>query len=191
MKHIPNILTVLRLLLVPLFILIFFAVSPFLALPLFWLAGITDILDGYLARRNGWGSAFGKVLDPVADKLMQGAALLCFALASYLPLWLVLPFVVKELTQAVLGFLMMKKREVVVTSRWYGKTLVSLFHFSVTLTVVCRIPQLKSRMLTSPILYGFWVLTLLFAVFTFISYTVSYARLARLSRSECPEGGNF
>ena len=179
MKQIPNILTVLRLLLVPLFILLFFSVSPFLALPLFWLAGITDILDGYLARRNCWGSTFGKVLDPVADKLMQGAALLCFALASYLPLWLVLPFVVKELAQAVLGFLMLRRREVVVTSHWYGKLLVTFFYIAVTLTVLCQMPQITDFSLTKPILHGFWVLTLFFAVFTFISYTVSYARLAK------------
>lgn len=179
MKQIPNILTVLRLLLVPLFILLFFATSPLFALPLFWLAGVTDVLDGYLARRNNWGSTFGKVLDPVADKLMQGAALLCFALADYLPLLFILPFVAKELAQAVLGFLMLRRREVVVTSHWYGKALVTLFYVAVTLTVLCQLPQVASLALTKPLLYGFWCLALLFAVFTFISYTVSYARLAK------------
>ena len=69
MKHIPNVLTVLRLFMVPLFLIVYFMVSPIVALPISWLAALTDVLDGYLARRNGWITRLGKLLDPIADKL--------------------------------------------------------------------------------------------------------------------------
>ena len=62
MRHIPNILTVFRLLLVPIFVILFFAVAPVVALPVSWLAAITDVLDGYLARRNGWVSISNRAL---------------------------------------------------------------------------------------------------------------------------------
>lgn len=76
--NIPNILTLLRILLIPVFILVFylpFAWNHLATALIFGLAAITDWLDGYLARRLGQMSPFGAFLDPVADKLMVAAAL--------------------------------------------------------------------------------------------------------------------
>jgi CDP-diacylglycerol--glycerol-3-phosphate 3-phosphatidyltransferase len=81
----------------------------------------TDILDGWLARRNGWVSRIGKILDPVADKLFHMTVLVSFAVKQLLPVWLVIPFILKELLQLTLAYLMIKKRNVVVRSSWYGK----------------------------------------------------------------------
>lgn len=82
--NIPNILTVLRIVLIPVFVGLFYLpegmMTPhernFLATAIFWLAAVTDWLDGYLARRLNQTSAFGAFLDPVADKLMVAAALI-------------------------------------------------------------------------------------------------------------------
>lgn len=74
----PNLLTLLRIAIIPLFLLIYFLPYPWAneaATSLFIVAGITDWLDGYLARRLGQYSSFGAFLDPVADKLMVAAAL--------------------------------------------------------------------------------------------------------------------
>ena len=77
--NIPNLLTVLRVALIPVFILLFylpFAWSHWAASGVFAVAAVTDWLDGYLARRWEQGTPFGAFLDPVADKLMVAGALL-------------------------------------------------------------------------------------------------------------------
>ncbi len=78
----PNLLTLLRIALIPVFILVYylpFAWAPLLATVLFVLAALTDWLDGYLARRLNQTSAFGAFLDPVADKMMVASALMLLA----------------------------------------------------------------------------------------------------------------
>ena len=75
----PNALTLLRVVLIPLFVALFFlesASGQWLALAVFAVASITDFFDGWLARRLGQLSAFGRFLDPIADKLLVAAALL-------------------------------------------------------------------------------------------------------------------
>ncbi len=82
--NIPNLLTWFRILMIPVFVAVFYVSDETLSLHhkhllstfIFWLAAITDWLDGYLARKLNQGSAFGAFLDPVADKLMVAAALI-------------------------------------------------------------------------------------------------------------------
>jgi len=187
MRHIPNILTVIRLFLVPLFVILFFAVAPIVALPISWLAAITDVLDGYLARRNGWISRFGKILDPIADKLMQGALLFSLVIGGYLPWLFAVPFVLKELAQGVCGFLMFRRRRVVVVSRWYGKVALTLFHLAVNFTVVFIAflhPMPQGMKIAIGVL---WALALGFMMFAFVSYIVGYARMAAKIKKEWRE----
>lgn len=193
MKHIPNILTCVRLLLVPLFIVLFFAVSPLAALPISWLAGLTDVLDGYLARRNHWISRLGQMLDPLADKLMQGALLAVLLVSELLPWLFAIPFVLKELAQGVLGALMLRRRSVVVVSRWYGKAALTLFHIAVNFTVVFSVllqPMPFGMQLLNAVL---WATSLAFMMFAFVSYLVCYTRMAREIKKDWrkePEAGN-
>ncbi|MBE6604858.1 MAG: hypothetical protein E7639_04045 [Ruminococcaceae bacterium] len=178
MRHIPNILTVLRLLFVPLFVVLFFAVSPLVALPISWLAAITDVLDGYLARRNNWISRFGQMLDPVADKLMQGALLFALLFSGLLWWPLAIPFVLKELAQGVLGGLMLRRRSVVVVSRWYGKVALTFFHLAVNFTVVFSV-LLQPMPLGMKLVIGtLWLAALGFMLFAFVSYLICYSRMA-------------
>lgn len=139
LKYIPNALSVLRMLMILAFVMMFFSDHPnnylFAAL-IYLIAGGTDVLDGYLARRFGWVSRLGKILDPVADKLLQLTVLICMGIKSLLPAWLIIPFIIKELTQLILGFLMIKKRNVVVGSRWYGKTVTVLMCASAVLVLI-------------------------------------------------------
>ena len=74
----PNVLTMLRLALIPVFVALFAAGHDKLALLTFVIASLTDLLDGYLARKHHQITAFGKLMDPLADKLMVMAALVCF-----------------------------------------------------------------------------------------------------------------
>lgn len=134
MRHIPNILSSLRILMVGAFIY-FFAKMQYLAcLITFVSAFLTDLLDGYLARRNHWISDVGKVLDPLADKLMVLTALTCFYMKGWLPLWMLLIVFAKELIMIVGGTILFK-RDVVVYSDWYGKFAAGFFNAGVALTL--------------------------------------------------------
>ncbi|UVE16059.1 CDP-diacylglycerol--glycerol-3-phosphate 3-phosphatidyltransferase [Pseudomonas sp. LS44] len=91
--NIPNLITVLRVLLIPIFILLFympFAWSHLAASAVFGLAALTDWLDGYLARRLEQSTPFGAFLDPVADKLMVAVALVLLV-EEHANFWLTLP----------------------------------------------------------------------------------------------------
>lgn len=81
--NLPNKLTLLRVLTVPVFVATFLmdSVSPWVPLALFVIAGITDFLDGEIARRQNLITDFGKLMDPLADKLMVAAVLICFTYA--------------------------------------------------------------------------------------------------------------
>ena len=96
MWNIPNTLTTFRLFLIPIFLVIFylpFSWAFFAAAFVFWLASITDILDGYLARRLNQSTPFGAFLDPVADKVMVCAALVALS-SHYQSLYMTIPALV-------------------------------------------------------------------------------------------------
>jgi CDP-diacylglycerol--glycerol-3-phosphate 3-phosphatidyltransferase len=100
--HIANLLTGIRVLIVPFFIYAIFGLSVFsgtAALVLFGLASLSDFLDGYLARRYHLKSKFGEFFDPLADKLLVGGAFISFALLPdiFVPLWLVVIILAREL----------------------------------------------------------------------------------------------
>lgn len=134
MRHIPNILSTIRLLLVGVFIY-FFANDQVLAALIVYLAAfITDLLDGYLARRNNWISNVGKVLDPLADKLMLIAALCCFYFAGWIDLWLLAIVVAKELIM-ILGGALLFRHKIVVYADWFGKAAAGFFNAGVAVTL--------------------------------------------------------
>ena len=121
LKHIPNILSVIRILLVGVFVYTMFFVNAYVAMVVFLIAGATDVIDGYLARRNNWITDLGKILDPVADKLTQTALLFCLLTKHPLMLGLIVVFGVCELTKLALGAVVMKKHDEVNSAKWYGK----------------------------------------------------------------------
>ncbi|MBQ8339044.1 MAG: CDP-alcohol phosphatidyltransferase family protein [Clostridia bacterium] len=174
MRNIPNILTFLRLLLVPLFACSFFLISPTVALVLFLLAGTTDILDGYLARRFHWGSTLGKVLDPVADKSMQCTVLVVLTVAGYIPLLLMIPFVLKEAIQLFCGLLFFRFRHDVTVSCWYGKLAICIFYATVSMTILCP-SAWQSKAILLP---AAWIVTLLLMLGALLGYVVRYTKIA-------------
>ena len=134
MRHIPNILSILRLLMIGVFVCFFQQSKYYAALGIYVLAVLTDLLDGYLARRNNWISNLGKVLDPLADKLMLITALFCFYSKGWIPLILVLIVAGKEFIMIVGGALLWKKN-VVVYADWFGKSATACFNAGVVATL--------------------------------------------------------
>ena len=117
---IPNVLTMIRLILIPVFVVLFFSGLRKAALAVFVAASLTDMLDGYLARKLNQITDFGKLFDPLADKLMVLTAMVCQAIAGVFPWAAVIIVACKELYM-VLGGMFMLKRGVVVYSNLIGK----------------------------------------------------------------------
>lgn len=86
LKHIPNLLTVVRMILVVPFVIVLYNGYYFSALLLLFVAAATDALDGFLARQFGWYSWFGSVADPIADKLLLIASYVVLGLLGHIPM---------------------------------------------------------------------------------------------------------
>lgn len=126
---IPNILSLFRLLLIPVIMWLYIVKKdPLWTTAILVLSGVTDVVDGIIARKCHMISDFGKAFDPVADKLTQIAMLFC--LVSRFK-WMLLPLcvmVVKEVSAGILGLLVIRKTGKVDGSVWHGKaTTVSLY----------------------------------------------------------------
>ena len=119
--NVPNVLTMIRLALVPVFVVLFFNGLKKAALAVFVAASLTDMLDGFLARKLNQITDFGKLFDPLADKLMVLTAMVCQTFWGPLPLIAVIIVAAKELLM-VLGGVFMLSKDVVVYSNYFGKS---------------------------------------------------------------------
>ena len=130
---IPNVLTMLRLVLIPVFVILFTNGQRKAALAVFIAASLTDMLDGYLARRLNQVTDFGKLFDPLADKLMVLTAMVCQGAAGVFPWSAIIIVAVKELFMVIGGTFMLKKG-IVVYSNIYGKAAQVCFIASLVLS---------------------------------------------------------
>ena len=130
---IPNVLTMIRLILIPVFVVLFFSGLRKAALSVFVAASLTDMLDGYLARKLNQITDFGKLFDPLADKVMVITALICQAVYGVFP-WIAIIIVAAKELIMLLGGLFMLSRDVVVYSNYVGKTAQVFFIASLLLS---------------------------------------------------------
>lgn len=133
-----NILTLLRIVLVPVFASLLLYHQGVWALGVYCAAALTDLADGWLARRYGWVTALGVVIDPLADKLLQLTAVTLLAYQGHAALWVAVMVWAREVV-VVSGFAVLAilgvSREV--RSSWWGKagTLVQMFALAGALAV--------------------------------------------------------
>ena len=98
LKHVPNILTIIRFILVP-FIVVFSLQDNYIAAAIFLvLSAITDVADGYIARKFNFITDFGKLMDPLADKLLVCSAMIALIELERIPAWVVIIIIARELT---------------------------------------------------------------------------------------------
>ncbi len=139
-KQIPNILSVIRLLCIPVFVFLFIREKRVASAGVFCFASATDVVDGYLARRNNWVTNVGKILDPVADKLMQFTVLLCLTCSFSGPAQIIASIVLvlfslKELAMLAGAIVVLRVKRNVVASVWYGK-LATVIFFIITVVLI-------------------------------------------------------
>lgn len=133
---IPNILTTFRLIIIPFFAYsILSEQSIWISVSLFLLSGLTDVVDGWIARHFNMITDIGRVYDPLVDKLMQITAVVCMSVIGAIPLWVICIVLLKELTMITVGSILYLKK-VVVQSNWYGKLATVYFYTVIFVFIV-------------------------------------------------------
>ena len=135
MRNIPNILSCIRIALVCVFIYLFVHTQYLPCLIIYICAFLTDVLDGFLARKFNWITDFGKLVDPFADKFMLLSVLACLTAIGKMPWYVLAVLVVKELLLVLGGLFVLKKRKVAVYADWWGKIATGLFFITITLVL--------------------------------------------------------
>ena len=134
-KHVPNILTMCRFVLIP-FIFGSIVNNQYVAAFVFLtLSGITDILDGFIARKFNLITNFGKLIDPLADKATQISTLIALLFAGIIPDWILIVVFIKE-TIMIAGASFLYGKKLVVSSRWYGKLATVMFYVAIVASLI-------------------------------------------------------
>ncbi|MGM9618974.1 MAG: CDP-alcohol phosphatidyltransferase family protein [Oscillospiraceae bacterium] len=171
---IPNALSLLRLLLIPVFLYLYRVKAAYVpALGVVALSALTDALDGAIARRFHMVSDLGKFLDPLADKLTQCAMLLCLIQRYRQACFLLGLFVIKELAMLGFALLTLQRTDRVHSARWYGKVNTALLESSAA--ALLFLPTLPGRAVTA--------LSLLCAaslLLTLLLYAAFFSRMLRV-----------
>lgn len=185
----PNILTVIRIMLIPLFVIIFLWANGnielnlkhinkqngyIIAAAIMILSGLTDMADGLIARKFNMITDLGKVIDPFADKLTQAAVVVCL-IFRYCDIWILIAALfalifIKEILMLIMGVMFLRKGQDLGGARWYGKLATIIFYFQVI--VLIGAPVLSN--LTAIVMFCIMIAATLLS---FIMYMREYYRL--------------
>lgn len=135
----PNILTYIRIIFIPFIVWTYCGLGEYhISAILVALSGLTDCADGYIARHFNMVTDFGKIIDPIADKLTQLTVVACLGTRFPMMFLLVGVLVIKELIVSALGFAVVKATDVVEGSRWYGKLATIVFYLVIILLLTVK-----------------------------------------------------
>ena len=179
--NIPNILTIFRILLTPLFILCLFYNYPYArlwALIIFVVASITDAFDGYYARKYNQVTRHGQFLDPLADKILVSSAFISFALLELVPFWMVALIIFRDFFVTGLRMAMESKGLTMITSKIAkAKTTIQisviifiLLFLGVQIFSYSWLKEAINFIVENRIIYYFTLIATIFTVWTGISY---------------------
>ena len=145
---IPNILCYIRFILIPVFVVLYvkaFYPGEYLrAASVVFISGLTDFLDGFIARKFDMVTELGKIIDPLADKLTQAAIIFVLVLKIRWMFLLLILFVLMQLFLLVAGLVMLKKETKLNGAKWFGKVSTTVFY--AVMLVLVSIPTLNSGM---------------------------------------------
>lgn len=198
LKHIPNILTIIRFLLIPFIVVAILQQHYIVAFILLTLSGITDILDGTIARKFDCISNFGKLVDPLADKATQIAVLAALTIGCIIPIWILVVVFIKEAIM-IAGASFLYGKELVVSSKWWGKLATVLFYIAIVISLVQQ--QFAGALTASETIFAkiflvadtpFYVLALITTVFSLLMYFNAFYRHGYLKvNNENVKGANL
>lgn len=166
--NIPNILTSIRFFLIPIFYIVYFSSLDnrfIISIIIFLLSGITDVLDGHIARKYHTVTKWGTLLDPLADKLMLLTVLFSLSRTGVIPIWIFILILGKE-GLMILGGLLLLKKQTVIAAKFYGKAATLFFYLAIGIMVF-------NRSTGTIVMY----LAILLTFFAFINYFKNYIRV--------------
>lgn len=175
----PNLLSFFRLMLIP-FIVYFFEDEQYIwAFSILVLSGLTDVVDGWIARTFHLVSNFGKAIDPVADKLTQ-VVILFFLMGDYW--WVLAALVFKETVIGVMTLITLHKTRSVYSAGWYGKLCTVVIYLSMAALILWRplfhtAPDSTFLLVDSIVIVGLITLS-------FVKYFIYFSKILREARSD-------
>ena len=168
--NLPNKLTILRVLMIPFFVLFMLwditgAADKWIAAAIFIVASLTDMLDGKIARKYNLVTNFGKFMDPLADKLLVSAAMICLVEMGRLPAWMVIVIISREFI--ISGFrLIASDNGVVIAASYWGK-FKTVFQMAMIIVLICNLGGVFGMIETALI----WI-SLILTVVSLVDYVV-------------------
>lgn len=181
--NVPNLLTMFRIVLIPAVCVLILEGTPesgLWALGLFWVASVTDWLDGYIARRQGLVSVTGKFLDPLADKLLVMAAMVILVEMGRVPSWLVIALLSRELT--ITGLRAIASAEGFVIAAGEGGKIKTSFQMTGVIALLAHytyeVDYLFTTVKVNFNVLGFWLLmiSLVFSITSAVEYFRGFIR---------------
>ncbi len=130
------------------------------------LSGLTDIFDGFFARKFNTVTSWGKLADPLADKLMQIMVLVMLFIKDKISIVIVIILILKEIFMVIGSYFLYKEDNVVVSANWYGKIATVLIYFAVVL-IIFNVPYASIIM----------ILAVAFSLFSLLMYTLNFLKL--------------
>ena len=183
--NLPNILTILRMALIPIFVVFYVTGLEKLSLLIFLIASFTDWLDGHLARKHQQITAFGKLMDPLADKLMVCTALSCQGVRGIFPWPAILIVMTKELAMIVGGTYMLG-HGIVVYAHYLGKAA----QFSFIIALILSFWHREFVAMALPLDRVFLWIAVAIALAALIEYGISSIRTLSGRRPDTPQEGH-
>lgn len=173
---IPNLLSYFRLLLIPAFVILYMQEKFPAALAVLAASGLSDTLDGRIARKYNMVTDLGKFIDPVADKLTQFAMIICVA-TRFPAMWILLIIhTVKELIMLVFGIYILKKTDTVNSAKWYGKLCTGVIYAVMMVHVI--VPNIPLAVSNACV-----VLCAGLIIMCFVMYSLRYVKLLRETKA--------
>jgi len=178
--NVPNVLTMLRMALIPVYWFFMLRDQLYAALAVFIIASLTDLADGFIARKYNLITDFGKLMDPLADKLMSVSVMLSLAIKGIVP-WAVLVILLCKEATMIIGGAILYRNHVVVYSIWIGKLAQVMV---VTSLLSCFFHEWLQAQLGFPLhLYLLWIAVTLTLIALGV-YMKNAIRLYRNARSQ-------
>lgn len=176
---IPNIMSLFRLILIPFIIVYYFTGHYTVAIVLIAISALSDVLDGPIARHFNMISDLGKILDPLADKLTEGALLVCLGFRYKLMIVLFLVMALKEFFMVKLG-LKAISQGTVISAQWFGKVYTVLIYATVLALLIFKgIPHNVGNIMIG--------VCNAVALFTLIKYIGYYGKVIRKENEKLPQ----